>query len=404
MSLLRFDMNSEEDLPFEGVKVLDLSQGVAGPYCAMHLARNGADVIKVEPTGSGCWSRRLGKHTGDHTAHSVIVNRAKRSLAVDLKTGQGVAIVQRLAAESDVVLQNYRVGKIDKFKLDYASVRKSNPNVIYLSISGFGAKGPLSDQPATDSVMQAYTGMMSINRGATGVPQRIEMLAIDFSTGLYAFQAVAAALYRKATKGRGAHIETSLLECALALQEGAMIEHHLQGGVAEPIGMPVGMFKTKDGFMSVNARRDEHFKRLAKLLGREEWLSDARYVDSGARVKHRDELMAELRPVFETKTSDEWVALLSTIDILKAKVNTYTDLFADPQVQAVDAVHWVENDTLGRVPMGTICGQRPPATGDRLAHSPHVGEHTREILEGLDYKAGDIDKLRASGVVECYRG
>jgi len=404
MSLLRFDMNSEEDLPFEGVKVLDLSQGVAGPYCAMHLARNGADVIKVEPTGSGCWSRRLGKHTGDHTAHSVIVNRAKRSLAVDLKTGQGVAIVQRLAAESDVVLQNYRVGKIDKFKLDYASVRKSNPNVIYLSISGFGAKGPLSDQPATDSVMQAYTGMMSINRGATGVPQRIEMLAIDFSTGLYAFQAVAAALYRKATKGRGAHIETSLLECALALQEGAMIEHHLQGGVAEPIGMPVGMFKTKDGFMSVNARRDEHFKRLAKLLGREEWLSDARYVDSGARVKHRDELMAELRPVFETKTSDEWVALLSTIDILKAKVNTYTDLFADPQVQAVDAVHWVENDTLGRVPMGTICGQRPPATGDRLAHSPHVGEHTREILEGMGYKAGDIDKLTASGVVECYRG
>ena len=397
-------MNSEEDLPFEGVKVLDLSQGVAGPYCAMHLARNGADVIKVEPTGSGCWSRRLGKHTGDHTAHSVIVNRAKRSLAVDLKTGQGVAIVQRLAAESDVVLQNYRVGKIDKFKLDYASVRKSNPNVIYLSISGFGAKGPLSDQPATDSVMQAYTGMMSINRGSTGVPQRIEMLAIDFSTGLYAFQAVAAALYRKAMKGRGAHIETSLLECALALQEGAMMEHHLQGGVAEPIGMPVGMFKTKDGFMSVNARRDEHFKRLAKLLGREEWLSDARYVDSGARVKHRDELMAELRPVFETKTSDEWVALLSTIDILKAKVNTYTDLFADPQVQAVDAVHWVENDTLGRVPMGTICGQRPPATGDRLAHSPHVGEHTREILEGMGYKTGDIDKLPAAGVVECYRG
>ena len=393
-----------DDLPFEGVKFLDLSQGVAGPYCAMHLARNGADVIKVEPTGTGCWSRRLGKHTGDQTAHSVIVNRAKRSLAVDLKSEQGVAIVQRLAGECDVFLQNYRVGKIDKFKLDYASVKKINPNVVYLSITGFGAKGPHADDPATDSVMQAYTGMMSINRSAAGVPQRIEMLAIDFSTGLYAFQAVAAALYRKATKGRGAHIETSLLECALALQEGAMMEHHLQGGVAEPIGMPVGMFKTKDGFMSVNARRDEHFKRLAKLLGREEWITDARYVDSRARVKHRDELMAELRPVFETRTSNEWVKLLSSIDILKAKVNTYTDLFADPQVQAVDAVHWVDNDTLGRVPMGTICGQRPPATGDRLAHSPHVGEHTREVLEGLGYEAGDIDKLTAEGVVECYRG
>ena len=395
---------SKEDLPYEGVKVLDLSQGVAGPYCAMHLARNGADVIKVEPTGAGCWSRRLGKHTGDHTAHSVIVNRAKRSLAIDLKTEQGVAIVQRLAGECDVFLQNYRVGKIDKFKLDYASVQKSNPNVVYLSITGFGAKGPRADDPATDSVMQAYTGMMSINRNATGVPQRIEMLAIDFSTGLYAFQAVAAALYRKAMKGRGAHIETSLLECALALQEGAMMEHHLQGGVAEPIGMPVGMFKTKDGYMSVNARRDEHFKRFAKLLGREEWLSDARYVDSRARVIHRDALMAELRPIFETRNSDEWVELLSSIDILQAKVNTYTDLFTDPQAQAVDAVHWVENDTLGRVPMGALCGQRPPATGDRLAHSPHVGEHTREILEGLGYQAGDIDKLAASGVVACYRG
>jgi crotonobetainyl-CoA:carnitine CoA-transferase CaiB-like acyl-CoA transferase len=391
-----------DDLPFEGVKVLDLSQGVAGPYCAMHLARNGADVIKVEPTGSGCWSRQLGRPVGDHTAHSVVVNRAKRSLAVDLKTNEGVAIVQRLATDCDVFIQNYRVGKIDKFGLDYDSVKKSNPEVIYLSITGFGPKGPLFDQPATDSVMQAYTGMMSINRGPTGIPQRIEMLAIDFSTGLYAFQAVAAALYKKATKGRGAYIETSLLECALALQEGAMMEHHLQGGAAEPIGAPVGMFKTKDGYMSVNARRDEHFRRLAKLIGKDEWIDDPRYADARARVKHRDELMAVLRPTFETKTSEEWVKLLSSIDILKAKVNTYQDLFVDPQVQAMDAVHWVENDTLGRVPMATLCGQPAIATGERLTHSPHVGEHTREVLGQLGYDAREIERLDASGVVTCY--
>jgi crotonobetainyl-CoA:carnitine CoA-transferase CaiB-like acyl-CoA transferase len=395
---------AQDDLPFEGVKVLDLSQGVAGPYCGMHLARNGADVIKVEPPGTGCWSRQLGKPTGDQTAHSVVVNRAKRSLAVDLKTDEGAAIVQRLARDCDVFIQNYRVGKIDKFALDYASVQKSNPNVIYMSITGFGPKGPRFDQPATDSVMQAYTGMMSINRGPTGIPQRIEMLAIDFSTGLYAFQAVAAALYRKATKGRGAYIETSLLESALALQEGAMMEAYLQGGAAEPIGMPVGTFKTRDGYMSVNARRDPHFRRLAKLLGKDEWLQDPRYADARLRVEHRDELMAALRPIFETRTSDEWVELLSGIDILKAKVNTYKDLFADPQVQAVDAVRWVENDTLGRVPMGTICGQRPPATGDRLAHSPHLGEHTREILGELGYDASEIERLNASGVIGCHGG
>jgi crotonobetainyl-CoA:carnitine CoA-transferase CaiB-like acyl-CoA transferase len=229
------------------------------------------------------------------------------------------------------------------------------------------------------------------------------MLAIDFSTGLYAFQAVAAALYRKAMKGRGAYIETSLLECALGLQEAAMMEHHLQAGAAEPIGVPVGMFKTKDGYMSVNARRDEHFRRLATLVGRSEWLDDPRFADARSRVTHRDELMAMLRPLFETKTSDEWGELLSGIDILNAKVNTYDDLFVDSQVQAMDAVHWVENDTLGRVPMATLCGQSPPTTGDPLTHAPHVGEHTRQILSELGYGAGDIEKLDASGVVFCHR-
>ncbi len=395
---------STDDLPFEGVKVLDVSQGIAGPYCAMHLARNGADVIKVEPPGSGCWSRELGRAFGDQTAHSVVVNRAKRSLSVDMKQAEGLAIVRRLARDCDVFIQNYRVGKIEKLGLDYASVTTSNPSVVYLSLTGFGPHGPRRDQPGTDSVMQAYTGMMSINRNSTGIPQRIEMLAIDFSTGLYAFQAVAAALYRKATKGRGAHIQTSLLECALGLQEAAMMEHHLQGGAAEPIGMPVGMFRTKDGYLSLNARRDEHFRRLAELLGRSDWLEDPRFADSPARVRHRDALMAQLRPLLEAKTSDEWSELLSRIDILKAKVNTYDDLFVDPQVQAIDAVRWVEDDTLGRVPMATLCGQRPPASGDRLAHAPHVGEHTREVLAELGYAAQDIDRLHACGVVSCHAG
>ena len=163
----------DDDLPYEGVKVLDLSQGIAGPYCAMHFARNGADVVKLEPPGSGCWSRQLGKPVGDQTAHSVTVHRGKRSLAVDLKSADGLEIAKRLAAKCNILVQNYRVGKLKKLGLDYDSVFKMNPKIIYVAVTGFGQVGPRRDQPATDSVMQAYTGMMSINRDVNGLPQRI---------------------------------------------------------------------------------------------------------------------------------------------------------------------------------------------------------------------------------------
>ena len=393
---------THDDLPFAGLKVLDLSQGVAGPYCGMHLARNGADVVKLEPTGSGCWSRQLGKSIGDHTAHSVVVHRGKRSVSADLKSPEGLEIARKLAAGCDVMIQNYRVGKLEKFGLDYDAVAAINPRVVYLAVTGFGQTGPRRDQPATDSVMQAYTGMMSINRDINGLPQRINMLAIDFATGLYAYQAVASALYRQATKGAGALIETSLLEAAMVFQEAAIMESHLQGGAAEPIGMPVGTFETKDGFMSINARRDPHFKKLCSVIGKEEWLDDPRFTSPMDRVANREVLLAEMRPVIATKTSAEWNQLISEADILNAKVQTHLDLFEDDQVQAVEALRWVENDTLGRVPMATIPGQPVPETGDRLTHSPHLGEHNAEVLGELGYSAAEIDALSAKGVLDAY--
>ena len=391
-----------DDLPFKGVKVLDLSQGVAGPYCGMHFARNGADVIKLEPPGTGCWSRQLGKAIGDQTAHSVVVNRGKRSLAVDLKAPDGLEIAKKLATECNVMIQNYRVGKLAKLNLDYDSVAKLNPKVIYVAITGFGQKGPRCDQPATDSVMQAYTGMMSINRDINGLPQRINMLAIDFSTGLYAFQAAAAALYGQAMRGKGKLIETSLLESAMVFQEAAIIESYLQGGDVEPIGMPVGSFKTKDGFMSINARRDSQFKSFCTVIGREKWVDDPRFAGPRQRVVNRDYLMSQIRPIIETKTSDEWNKLISEADILNAKVQSHIDLFEDTQVQAVNAIRWVENDTLGRIPMATVAGQPIPETDNRLTHSPHLGEHNDEVLMELGYGTSQIKDLKANGVVGTF--
>ena len=391
-----------DDLPFKGVKVLDLSQGVAGPYCGMHFARNGADVIKLEPPGTGCWSRQLGKAIGDQTAHSVVVNRGKRSLAVDLKAPDGLEIAKKLATECNVMIQNYRVGKLAKLNLDYDSVAKLNPKVIYVAITGFGQKGPRCDQPATDSVMQAYTGMMSINRDINGLPQRINMLAIDFSTGLYAFQAAAAALYGQAMRGKGKLIETSLLESAMVFQEAAIIESYLQGGDVEPIGMPVGSFKTKDGFMSINARRDSQFKSFCTVIGREKWIDDPRFAGPRQRVVNRDYLMSQIRPIIETKTSDEWNKLISEADILNAKVQSHIDLFEDTQVQAVNAIRWVENDTLGRIPMATVPGQPIPETDNCFTHSPHLGEHNDEVLMELGYGTSQIKDLKANGVVGTF--
>jgi crotonobetainyl-CoA:carnitine CoA-transferase CaiB-like acyl-CoA transferase len=391
-----------DDLPFEGVKVLDLSQGVAGPYCGMHFARNGADVIKLEPPGAGCWGRQLGKAVGDQTAHSVVVNRGKRSLAVDLKAPDGIEIARQLAAECNVMIQNYRVGKLVKFGLDYDSVVEKNSRVIYVGVTGFGQKGPRRDQPATDSVMQAYTGMMSINRDINGLPQRINMLAIDFASGLYAFQAAAAALYGQAMRGKGKLIETSLLESAMVFQEAAIMESYLQGGDAEPIGMPVGSFKTKNGFISINARRDSQFKSFCTLIGKEEWIDDPRFVGPRQRVANGDFLLSQIRSIIETKTSEEWNKLISEADILNAKVQTHIDLLEDAQVQAVNAIRWVENDTLGRIPMATVPGQPISETGDRFTHSPHIGEHNEEVLTELGYSALKIKNLKKKGVVGTF--
>ena len=393
---------AHDDLPFQGVKVLDLSQGVAGPYCGMHFARNGADVIKLEPPGTGCWSRQLGKAIGDQTAHSVVVNRGKRSLAVDLKAPDGLEIAKKLATECNVMIQNYRVGKLKKLSLDYDSVAKINPKIIYVAVTGFGQNGPRRDQPATDSVMQAYTGMMSINRDINGLPKRINMLAIDFSTGLYVFQAAAAALYGQAIRGRGKLIETSLLESAMVFQEAAIIESYLQGGDVEPIGMPVGSFKTKDSFISINARRDTQFKSFCTVIGRQEWIDDPRFVGPRQRVANRDFLLSQICPIIETKTSEEWTKLMSEADILNAKVQTHLNLFEDKQVQAVNAIRWVENDTLGRIPMATVPGQPIPETGDRFTHSPHLGEHNEEVLMELGYSTPKIEELKAKGVVGTF--
>jgi crotonobetainyl-CoA:carnitine CoA-transferase CaiB-like acyl-CoA transferase len=384
---------------FEGIRVFDATQGVAGPHCAMLLAQHGADVVKVEPI-AGDWGRAIGKKHGEHCAYGLSVNRGKRSIALDLKHPEGLAIAQKLAFEADVVLESFRPGVMGRFGLDYASVKAKNPKVIYLSVTGYGQEGPYNGRPVTDSVIQAYSGWMSINKDKDGIPQRISIIAIDVMTGLYAFQAVAPALFLRERTGEGQYLDVPLAGAAAAFQAGKMIEYQLEGAEPSVLGSPVGTFQTKDGFINMNARRDAHFAALCKMLGKPEWASDPRFTTPESRIEHEAALMEMLRPLMQTKTSEEWIAALEEADILAAKVHDFGDLFEDPQVKAVRQVEWLEQKGFDQpLPVPQIPGQPKIEPGSFLAHVPVPGEQTDEVLAEAGFDPARIAELRKAGAI-----
>jgi crotonobetainyl-CoA:carnitine CoA-transferase CaiB-like acyl-CoA transferase len=388
----------EDELAYEGLRVTDLSQGVAGPHCGMLLALNGADVVKVEPP-DGDWGRGIGRRYGDFSAYGVAFNRGKRSLCVDLKRREGRDVVARLVARADVVVENNRPGVLARFGLDYESVRRANANVVYVSVTGFGPDGPNSDLPATDSILQAYSGLMSVNRDAAGMPQRIGVLVIDVVTGLYAYQAVATALYRRATRGGGRQINVSLMDAIAAVQAGKMVEYALEGGKDLPAGVPVATFEAADGFININARRDPHFAALCRLLGLDELASDPRYATAAARLTHEAELMPRLRERIKARSMHDLEGALRAGDVLHAPVNDYGRYFDDAHVAVSGALAWIEHPGMGRIPLPRIPGLPHPAPGSTQARSPGIGEHTREVLTELGNDPAEVAALEAAGTV-----
>ena len=391
-------MSDMEDLPYEGLKVLDISQGVAGPHCGMLLARHGANVVKLEPL-AGDWGRRVGKTYGDNCAYGIAFNRGKRSLALDLKHREGNAIALELAYAADVIIENNRPGVTTRLGLGYDTIIKVNPEVIYLSITGFGQTGPMANRPATDAVLQAFSGLMSINKDPSGKPQRINLLAIDVVTGLYGFQAVAPALYRRAMKGGGKHIKTSLMEAVGAFQSAKLIEFELQKGVELPLGVPVAMFPMADGHVNINGRRDEHFIDLCKVIGLPHLADDPKYNSPTARVENEKDLIPLLFVATAKMSVAEISEALIEADILHAPVQDHGEFYNSEHVRAVEAVRWIEQSGVGLIPMPVIPGITPPRAGDRMVHAPHLGEHSREILRELGHSDADIGTFADSGAI-----
>ena len=388
---------------FDGLLVVEFAQGVAAPYCGLLLGRNGADVIKVEPQGNGDWCRSLGLRKGDFSAESIVLNRGKKSLALDMKSPDGRAAAFKLAAKADVIIENYRPNVTQRLGIDYAAVAAVNPTVVYASVTGFGATGPKSHMPATDTVMQGYTGLMSINRDKDGLPRRINMLAIDYSTGLYLTQAVFAALYRRATTGRGSHVQTSLLESAMAFQEARLVAEKFEGSAVQPVGAPVGTFATADGYLSLNARRDAHFAALCRYLGTTEWLDDERFHSAENRLINAAVMNELVVPHIKQKPTAYWVEILSQADILNAPVHDYNDLFQDPQIAETEAIGWVEFDEFGQLPAARIAGVTPASASDRSAMlPPRLGQGGRAGLLAAGFDLDEIKQLAASGAAVFY--
>jgi crotonobetainyl-CoA:carnitine CoA-transferase CaiB-like acyl-CoA transferase len=386
--------------PFAGLKCIDLSQGVAGPYCGMLLAQYGADVIKVEPPGDGDWSRTLGVRYAGQTAFSIPANLGKRSIVLDLKTEGAKDILWRLLHKADVFIQGFRPGVIERLGFGYAEVAVREPAIIYLSISGFGQTGPMADRPAMDPVLQAFTGLAADNKGEDGLPHRLPIIAIDMSTGLYAFSAVSTSLYARARETGGRHIEASLLQSAAGLQVIRMMASYLEGGSIRPSVPPSGIYRTADGWMSFTVIRAFEWTAFCEALDLAHLIDDARFATADARIANGDALHSTLRPLLAERPGAYWSERMTAKRVMHERLNTYTEFVRHPHVAEYGALAWVRQPGVPQaIPMPNLIGLPPFESGTALATAPAPGEHSADILREYGYSAVEINAFAAAGVV-----
>jgi crotonobetainyl-CoA:carnitine CoA-transferase CaiB-like acyl-CoA transferase len=393
------------DAPFAGLKVIDLSQGIAGPYCAMLLAQHGAQVIKVEGIGEGDWARALGTRYGNHTAFSIIGNLGKRSIAVDLKSEAGKQVVWRLLEGADVFLEGFRPGVIRRLGFDYETVSARVPRILYLSISGFGQTGPLAERPAMDPVLQAYTGLMAENRGEDGIPHRVPVIVVDMSTALYAYQALASALYARRDEARGRYIDVSLMQAATALQSIRLMACHLEGGTMKPGGVPGGVFQTADGWMTILAINDRDWTSLCAAMDMPALARDERFATPALRFANEAALYAIVRPAIAARPSAHWAVRLSAAKLMHERLNSYAQFLEQPQVKETGLIQWLEQAGVPRpVPVPALPGTPPPAADTPRAMAPLSGQHSEAILAEHGYTRAEIAALLAAGTVAGLTG
>jgi crotonobetainyl-CoA:carnitine CoA-transferase CaiB-like acyl-CoA transferase len=371
-------------LPLEGVKVLDLSRVLAGPYATMVLADLGADVVKVEHPERGDDTRHWGPpFAGGEAAYFLSVNRNKRSIGVDLKTEEGLERVKRLATEADVLIENLRRGTLEKLGLGYEALKELNPDLIYCSVTGFGP-GEDRERPGYDFLIQARAGIMGITGFPDGEPTKVGVAIADIVCGLHAASAILAALHRRERSGEGARIEVPLFESTLSWLANRGQEYLVSGedtgrmGNAHPTIVPYQTFDASDKKIAIAVGNDAQFARLCEVLGRKDLAENERYATNPERVENREELVEALQREFLGRTADEWIEKIRDAGVPCGPVNTLADVFTDEHVSSSGILQDIEHPAAGMLKMLAspvlVDGERPPIRRP----PPTLGQHTEE--------------------------
>ena len=393
----------DQALPLEGMRVADFSQGVAGPVAAMLLADLGADVIKIEPK-RGDWIRHTGRKVERGMSPIYVsMNRNKRGICLGMKEPRGAEVAHGLAASSDIVVESFRPGVMERFGIGYEALQAEQPGLIYASVTGYGRSGPYVDFPGADSVIQAMGGIMSLNGDEGGDPLRFGMFMVDVITGMTAYQGILAALLARGRSGRGQRVDVSLLDAIMAFQAPPLTEYLMHGQLPERNGnvnsyvAPSGVFRTKDAYIMLTVL-DQQWSKGCKVLELEALEHDPRFATNAARLQHRDELLGIVRDKLAQRTTAEWLTAMRAADILCAPINDYESLVADPQVAVNRLLDTLQHPLFGPLPLirnpvrysGMEPGYRPP---------PMLGEHTRQVLtEAAGLSPAEVDALLAADI------
>ena len=396
--------------PLSGVRVIDVTQIMAGPFCTMLLGDMGADVIKIEKPDGGDDIRRSGPPfvAGDSAAF-LNIGRNKRSVVIDIKTPEGSKIVRRLARAADIFVQNLRPGRIEGFGLGYDDLRAVNPSIVYATITGYGRTGPYKDKPGFDLMAQGMSGIMGVTGHPGQPPVKVSVPITDLNAGLFTAFGVLAAYVNRLKTGTGQHVDSSLLEAGVAYTFWESAIYFATGsppgpnGSAHQLSAPYQALPTSDGYLTIGGATQSNWERLCRAVGRAELLSDPRFTANADRMANRAALERTLSETFMTRTTAHWLGVLDRAGVPCGPINDMSQVYDDPQVIARDMVVEIDHPTAGAIRNVGIPVKFSETPGTVRRPPPRLGEHTHEVLVEFGYTADEIAALEHRGIVKTLR-